>query len=297
MDKRKFLDNPTIDELSEAGVQVHPGSASRNFDLLERYRSVPNHAMFLYTSEDILLVKYIRDHWTALDGLSSNICDIHVSLIQLLGGADAYSQFDEVKSIPGLEKMDAKDLPSIHIWSRNASLRVLLTPFKDEESLKHLLRLVFSELRSNNLPLSELHALELKKKILTCFTSLPKAYQQITDANVGRDIVQITIINNYLEEKGIMNKNISGDSESKQIVEFAELSGAAKQISDAENAEQIVKNIKGSEIEQTINGERQKLKWRNYSASGKLAVAGLIAIVIIIAAINLLQHLPALSGT
>jgi hypothetical protein len=211
MKERQFLDSPTLEELSEAGVKIRPGCdpASREFDLLERYLSIPNHAMFLYTSEDTLVEKYIRDHWAALDGLSGEICDIHVSLIQLLGGADAYSQFDEIRSIPGLETMNAQDLPSIHIWSQNASLRVLLAPFQDEEALKSVLRLIFSELRSNKLPLSESQAIELKSKVLSCLASLPKAYQQILDASAGRDIVQIT--NNYFGKNAIMNNN-AGDT-------------------------------------------------------------------------------------
>src|SRR6185503_6958337 len=110
----KLHANATLDELEEAGVKLRAGNEpeSRNFDLLERYRSVPNHAMFLYTSEDALLEKYILEHWSALDGLSGDICDIHVSLVQLLGEEDAYSQFDEVKSIPGLDTMDPTDLPA-----------------------------------------------------------------------------------------------------------------------------------------------------------------------------------------
>jgi hypothetical protein len=281
MKERKFLDSPILEELSEAGVKIRPGSdpSSRDFDLLERYRSIPNHAMFLYTSEDILIEKYIRDHWAALDGLSGEICDIHVSLIQLLGGADAYSQFDEVKSIPGLEAMDAKDLPSIHIWSQNASLRVLLAPFQDEEALKNVFRLIFSELRRNKLPLSESQALELKNKVLRCLASLPNASQRISDARAGRDIVQIT--NNYFGGNEIMNENMSGDSESKQTVESVELPGAIKQTSDAASADQTIKNAKGSEVNQTIRNGKPKLAIGEYSATGKFAVAGLIIIVIV----------------
>ncbi|MDM3846871.1 MAG: hypothetical protein PT116_18000 [Aphanizomenon gracile PMC638.10] len=287
MEKRKFLDSPKREELSEAGVKIRPGCdpRSRDFDLLERYRSVPNHAMFLYTSEDTLLDSYIRDHWAALDGLSGEICDIHVSLIQLLGGADAYSQFDEIKSIPGLEKMDAKDLPSIHIWSQNASLRVLLSPFQDEESLKRVFRIIFSELHSSKLPLSELQALELKNKVLKCFSSLPQVYQQITGANVGRDIVQVT--NNFFGRNDIMTKNIPSDSESKQTVESVELSGAIKQTSDAAKADQKIKDAKGSEVNQTIRDERQRLTFGGYSAYGKWAVAGLAVIATIVVFIRL----------
>jgi hypothetical protein len=282
MVERKFLDSPKLEELIEAGVKIRPGCdpCSRNFDLLERYRSVPNHAMFLYTSEDTLLNSYINDHWAALDGLSGKICDIHVSLIQLLGGADAYSQFDEIRSIPGLETMDTKDLPSIHIWSQNTSLRVLLAPFQDEKALKLVFRIIFSELHSSKLPLSESQALELKNKILTYFSSPPETYQQIAGATVGGNIIQVKI--NFFGRNDIMTKNMPSDSESKQTVESVELSGAIKQISDAVKADQTIKTAKGSEVKQTVRDGRQGLTLGGYSAYGKWAVPCLALIAIIV---------------
>lgn len=39
-------------------------------DFLERYRNVPLHALFLYTSEDEDVAKYILHNWGALDTLS-----------------------------------------------------------------------------------------------------------------------------------------------------------------------------------------------------------------------------------
>lgn len=40
-----------------------------------RYLRVPNHAMFLFTSEDDALNQYIQNHWKALDRLTGNACD------------------------------------------------------------------------------------------------------------------------------------------------------------------------------------------------------------------------------
>lgn len=169
MDKSIISETPTVEELITAGVKVRPGSdpITRDYDLLERYRSVPNHAMFLYTSEDNVLDKYIREHWAALDGLSGDICDIHVPLVQLVGGADAYSQFDEIKTIPGLEAMSAEDLPALHIWSKESSIRFFLSPYKDDAALREVFRIIFSELKRNGSPLTELQAKEIKSKILS----------------------------------------------------------------------------------------------------------------------------------
>lgn len=157
----------TAKDLATAGVKIPArcDPASRNADLLERYRSVPNHAMFLYTSEDALLDDYIRQHWAAMDGLTGNICDIHVSLMQLHGNEDAYSQLEDVKTLPGLEALNPTELPALHIWSKSASLRISLAPFQSESSLKELFRFIFSEIRKIGEPLTTSQANELRQQI------------------------------------------------------------------------------------------------------------------------------------
>lgn len=167
MSNEEHLYRVSANELRQLGVKIGSSSdpSSRKVDLLERYRSVPNHAMFLYTSEDSLVDNYIRSHWTALNGLSGEICDIHVSLMQLQGDEDAYSQLEDVKTIPGLDKLDPTDLPALHIWSANASLRISLARFRAESELKEILRTTFSELQKFGKPLSMPFANDLKQKI------------------------------------------------------------------------------------------------------------------------------------
>lgn len=277
----KLPANATSGELKDAGVKLRAGNEpeARNFDLLERYRSVPNHAMFLYTSEDALIEKYIREHWSALDGLSGDICDIHMSLMQLLGEEDAYSQFEEVKSIPGLDTMDPTDLPALHIWSNIASLRVLLGPFQTEEALRDILRLIFAELRNNASPLSLSQADGLSQKVRTYFASQPATQQYIANAQVGRDVVQIA---NHFYGNWKHMTNTSNGGDSKQTIESVELSGALKQTTDAAKAEQTIKDAKGSELDQTVRAEKQNLSLGKYSASGKWAVIGLVVVAIIV---------------
>lgn len=197
MNDKDLQSNISANELAEAGVEVRASRdpALRKADRLERYRLVPNHAMFLYTSEDSLLDNYIRQHWAALDGLTGDICDIHVSLMQLHGEEDAYSQFEDIKSLPGLDSIDPTDLPALHIWSRHASLRILLGPFQNETALKEIFRLVFSELRKNAGPLLGPQVEELSQKTKNCLASLAATNQQIAHAQVGRDVVQVTINN------------------------------------------------------------------------------------------------------
>jgi hypothetical protein len=167
MSNEEPLKGVSANELRQLGVKIGSSSdpASRKVDLLERYRSVPNHAMFLYTSEDSLVDNYIRSHWIALNGLSGDTCDIHVSLMQLKGDEDAYSQMEDVRTIPGLDKLDPTDLPALHIWSGNTSVRISLARFREESELKEILRLIFSELQKYGQPLSMPFASDLKQKV------------------------------------------------------------------------------------------------------------------------------------
>lgn len=162
--KNHLPPTPTVDELLNAGVNIRAGSdpVSRDYDLLERYRAVPNHAMFLFTSEDTALDRYIRSHWAALDGLTGDACDLYVSLVQLVGGADAYSQFDEIRTLPGLDRLHPTDLPAMHVWSSKASVTISLGRFDDEKELRELFRAAFSVIRQAHGPIRDSHIKRLR---------------------------------------------------------------------------------------------------------------------------------------
>ena len=156
---------PTVGELTAAGVRGRATSepSCLGFDALERFRRVPNHAMFLFTSEDALVNQYIRDHWAALDGLSGDACDIHQSVLQLLGGEDFYSQIADVKSIAGLEAVRPVDLPALHIWSKAANCTIRLGRLTTEASLRDTLRTVFTIIHESGGPISAEDASRLRR--------------------------------------------------------------------------------------------------------------------------------------
>jgi hypothetical protein len=143
-------------DLANAGVRFHRGTdpLSRGRDPLERYLNIPNHAIVLFTSEDRLIDSYLRDHWAALDGLSGDTCDIHVSILQLNRDEDAYCQRKELKSIPGLSAFQSSDLPALHIWSREASVTVPLGKFNEEVRLKNVLRAIFALMQKAGGPIT-----------------------------------------------------------------------------------------------------------------------------------------------
>jgi hypothetical protein len=146
------------------------------------------------------------------------------------------------------QTLPTKSHTPLHIWSRDATLRISLALFINSEStLRDVLRLVFGELRSMDTPLSFTVANELGKSIRGLLAKSVGTYQQISDTSAGRDIVQIT--NNYYG-----SNNISDDkqvhSESKQLIEEVELTGRIQQTTDAERSNQKIKKAKGADLEQ-----------------------------------------------
>jgi hypothetical protein len=133
-------------EIEAAGARPRKGEAphERGEDLLERYIKVPNRMLILYSSEDDVLSRYVREHWAALDSLSGDICDIFLSLLQLTGDEDIYSFLDDLHYIPGAETIRIDKLPMILLWSDSASLSISLKEFADDvATLRNVLRGVF----------------------------------------------------------------------------------------------------------------------------------------------------------
>jgi hypothetical protein len=115
-------------------------------DFLRRYRRVPIHAAFLYSSEDRALTSYVNDHWNALDRMSGDLCDIHPSLDQLLDHEDAYELLDETSKLRGLRYIGLTQLPGIIFWDHNgASEYVALRDI--QASITVALRTIFENLR------------------------------------------------------------------------------------------------------------------------------------------------------
>src|SRR6056297_1659729 len=52
-------------------------------DPLRRYRSIPNKAIFFYTSEDIGLINYLETHWDAIHETSGDVLDIYDYAIRI----------------------------------------------------------------------------------------------------------------------------------------------------------------------------------------------------------------------
>jgi hypothetical protein len=114
-------------------------------DPLERYRLIPNKAIFFYTSEDTDLSAYLTQHWDAIHEMSGDYVDIYDYEIRISSGnRGQYQSFtrDYVQSlsnIPGLTLGSIMDcgLPCLCVWSMESSVTI---PLADVTSSKKKLR-------------------------------------------------------------------------------------------------------------------------------------------------------------
>lgn len=115
-------------------------------DPLERYRRIPNKAIFFYTSEDYGLIEYLERHWDAIHETCGDILDIYDYSIRV--SSSRYQSFAKeyirsLQNIPGLSIgriMDA-GLPCLFIWSQDSSVAVpLADAVSDQAALRDRIR-------------------------------------------------------------------------------------------------------------------------------------------------------------
>ena len=135
--------------IQSTGVRQN-GRVIRFYDLVDRFRGVPCHALFVYTSEDENLVSYLSKNMLALDGMSGEACDIYTSKLQISNQEDAYTQLDVLMTLPGFAPLLPNKLPLLHIWSKETGVTISLAPYPDNKHLKGFLREVFSFLQTIN---------------------------------------------------------------------------------------------------------------------------------------------------
>jgi nucleoside phosphorylase len=110
-------------------------------DPLERYNSVPLHALPLYTSEDKEVDAYISEHVRALDSLSENRCDIY----QMTSQENA---FDFIRHFQVIQQSASaptiRDVPGLFFWDNADGSEYI--PFGENPGLadiRRILRVVF----------------------------------------------------------------------------------------------------------------------------------------------------------
>lgn len=106
-------------ELFEQGIRPQVGQELPLEDPLTRYKNIPLHARFLYTSMSLLVEDSIVKHYATLKGLSRDRCDIYLSIEQFNNPAETldYLEYSPVLKQSGIQ-VGYDDLPGIFFWNR-----------------------------------------------------------------------------------------------------------------------------------------------------------------------------------
>ncbi|WP_405589233.1 hypothetical protein [Streptomyces sp. NBC_01190] len=117
-------------------------------DPLRRLRDAPLHALFLYSSEDRALASYLVEQWSALDGMSAGLCDIHPNFEQLLGEDDAYTALRTLQMVvDAVDGVRLSALPVLLYWDGAGHAGQLSLRGWDGATIGDGLRTVFERVR------------------------------------------------------------------------------------------------------------------------------------------------------
>jgi uncharacterized caspase-like protein len=135
-------------QLVDIGVHPKKDAMFTPEDILERFRKIPLHAIFLYTSEDQEVGDYIAKNWGALETLSGNVCDIHPMVNQFRGAEDAYDYIERLDVVRDAGFREYTKLPGIFFHDNyGASEYISFGEKANEEQIKRTIRVVFEEIR------------------------------------------------------------------------------------------------------------------------------------------------------
>ena len=118
-------------------------------DPVGRYRSVPLHGIFMYSTEDTEFSKYIDANWRALDRMSGDYCDMYPSIDQLIGLEDVYDVLNsQSKLVRGMSAVSLSDLPGIMFWDNHGASEYISFAGRDNPgAIRDALRAIFERLR------------------------------------------------------------------------------------------------------------------------------------------------------
>jgi hypothetical protein len=193
--------NPSLhrlltEEARKLGAKPRASQPSRDQDPLERFRSVPLHAVILYTTEDKVIDEYVKEHWAALDKLSADFCDIHPFLSQMRDQEDAYDFIDrlEVVNISGFNKLS--ELPGLFFWDQVGGSYYVPLVSMNHDQVVHAVKVIFEEIRRdaslgaverafnrlgrNQIMIDLLAAAQIATIVGNAVTSVDKVYSQVT---------------------------------------------------------------------------------------------------------------------
>jgi hypothetical protein len=140
-----------LKELIESGIQPRIGQTLPLEDPLARYKDIPLHARFLYTSLDPSIESYILNHYVTIDSLARDKCDIYLSIRQFHNPGETidYLENSLILRTSGVQ-IGYHDLPGIFFWDHQWEGEfVPLRRSGNESEISPVLLRVFQEIRED----------------------------------------------------------------------------------------------------------------------------------------------------
>lgn len=138
-----------LTELRERGITPQIGREVPLEDPLARYKDIPLHACFLYTSMDSSIEPVILKHYATVDGLSRDRCDIYLSMEQFNNPGET---LDYLENSPVLRESGVQigyhELPGMFFWDHQWDGEFIsFGSHVNELEIKTILYRVFEEIR------------------------------------------------------------------------------------------------------------------------------------------------------
>lgn len=151
--------------LSDFGIKTKPKNKKSN--PVKKYKNIPLHSMFLYTTEDDFIHPYIIKHWNALDSLSGKFCDIHPTITQLNSTENAYDFIDNFDAVKFTQSNIISKLPGMIFWNiYGFSAFISFEDVHSEKELTKIIRIIFQDIRLKP-TIETIMNLSKKKQIIT----------------------------------------------------------------------------------------------------------------------------------
>lgn len=202
LDKTRSLKNgklyiEVIEYLNRKGLNLQV-SRSLSSRALSDYMDMPLHAVFLFTSEDHIVEKYINENSSALITITSTWCDIH----GFKSEGNGYDLVNRLHVIQQAGFQAFSQFPGLYFWDHSGKTEYIpLGSRASEEDLREKIRVIFEIVQKTPSISSVTQA-----KALVTQMAFPTSYA----GSLSPELLPVTQENGHI---------LSGMSNSSQVIE------------------------------------------------------------------------------
>jgi hypothetical protein len=191
--EEKRVNEDLTNQMIELGARPKQGARVPREDILERFRRIPLHAIFLYTSEDQIVGEYLAQQWGALETLSGDACDIHPMVNQFKNAEDAYDYIEKLNVVRDAGFRAYSQLPGIFFHDKQGGSEfVSFGKNVTQDEITRTVRILFEAIRSH----PTISAVARARRILEEGSQQPTMSKENTPKRAGQwtDLLAILIV-------------------------------------------------------------------------------------------------------